>query len=95
MATDEKQSIGQLLDNLKESIRIKWDELHAHLTSPAQRKVLRTEIKDAMGGLGKTLKQFDPRRLPAKKKVAPKKKSPTKKNASAKKKIEKKTAKKN
>ena len=78
MATDEKQSIGQLLDNLKESIRIKWDELHAQLTSPAQRKVLRTEIKDAMGGLGKTLKQFDPRRLHAKKKVAPKKKSPTK-----------------
>ena len=94
MATDEKQSIGQLLANLSESIRIKWDELHAQLTSPEQRKALRTEIKDAMGGLGKTLKQFDPRRLQTKKKVAKKKKPPAKKKVSAKKKSGKKSAKK-
>ncbi|MDP8995837.1 MAG: hypothetical protein M3O03_02365 [Pseudomonadota bacterium] len=94
MATDEKQSIGQLLDNLKESIRLKWVELHEHLTSPEQRKVLRTEIKDAMAGLGKTLKQFDPRHLQTKRKGAPKKKSSPKKKISAKKKVRAQAAKK-
>ena len=98
MATDEKQSIGQLLDNLKESIRLKWVELHEQLTSPEQRKVLRTEIKDAVAGMGKTLKQFDPRRLQAKKKAkkkaAPNKKSSPKKKTSAKKNVRAKAAKK-
>ena len=94
MATEEKQSLGQLLNNLKESIRLKWVELHEQLTSPEQRKILRTEIEDAVAGMGETLKQFAPRRLQAQKKAAPKKKSSPKKKTSAKKNVRKKAAKK-
>ena len=94
MATEENQPLGQLIDHVKESIRLKWVELHEQLTSPEKRKVLRREIKDAVSGLGKTLKQFDPRGTVAKKKGATKKKSPAKKKASAKKQVRAKAVKK-
>ena len=94
MAADEKQSIGQLIDNLKESIRLKWVELHEQLTSPEQRKVLQTEIKNAVDALGNTLKQFDLKRRQVKKKGAPKKKASAKKKTSAKKSVRAKAGKK-
>ena len=94
MATDEKQSIGQLIDNLKESFRLKWVELHEQLTSPEQRKVLQTEIKNAVDALGNTLKQFDLKRRQVKKKGAPKKKASAKKKTSAKKSVRAKAGKK-
>ena len=94
MATDEKQSIGQLIDNLKESIRLKWVELHEQLTSPEQRKILQTEIRNAVDALGNTLKQFDLRRRQVKKKGPPKKKASAKKKTSAKKSVRAKAGKK-
>ena len=94
MATDEKQSIGQLIDNLKESIRLKWVELHEQLTSPEQRKILQTEIRNAVDALGNTLNQFDLRRRQVKKKGPPKKKASAKKKTSAKKSVRAKAGKK-
>jgi hypothetical protein len=85
MATEEKQSIGQMIDNVKESIRLKWVELQEHLTSPEQRKALRAEINDALAGLGKTLKQFAPKPAKQKKNSAAKKKPSAKKKSSSKK----------
>lgn len=73
-----------MIENVKESIRLKWVELHEHLATPEQRKALRAEIKDAVSGLGKTIKQFDPRSSKAKKKVPAKKKAKGKKKAAAK-----------
>ena len=85
MVTDEKQSLGHMITSIKESIQQKWAEMHEHLTSPEQRKALRSEIKNAVAGLGKTIKQFDPRKAKPKKKAA-KKKASAKRKAAPKKK---------
>lgn len=85
MTAEEKQSIGQMIDSLTESIRQKWNEMHEHLATPEQRKAIRAEIQNALSGLGNTIRQFDPRKAKAKKKAS-KKKTTAKKKAPAKKK---------
>ena len=90
MTTEDKPTLSQMIESVKESIRLKWVELHAHLATPQQRKALRAEIRDAVSGMGKTIKQFDPRgskpkKAPAKKKAKAKTTS-TKKKSKAKKK---------
>ena len=89
MTEDEKQSLGHMISSIKESIQQKWAEMHEQLTSPEQRKALHSEIRNAVAGLGKTIKQFDQRKPKPKKKAA-KKKSTAKKKASPKKKAPKK-----
>jgi hypothetical protein len=89
MAEDEKQSLGQIITGIKETIQQKWAEMHEQLTSPEQRKALRSEIKNAVAGLGKTIKQFDPRKSKPTKKAA-KKKTSVKKKAAPRKKAAKK-----
>ena len=85
MTTEEKQSLSHMLTGIKDAIQQKWAEMHEQLTSPEQRKALRSEIKDAVAGLGHTIKQFDPRKAKPKKKAANKKVSAKRKPAPKKK----------